>query len=121
MIEEVKEEIELNECVDCGEEIPAGEDDGSGVCEECRDQNEKDRIVETWDLADDWSIQMRFESKDGVDVWTYWLVDHINCVDINLTETDLGKIIDLGVDQFQIANGGVSMAHAEVTKKAKAA
>lgn len=106
---------EVEMCEECDVELV------DGICEDCHQMEKEDSIVGEWDLADDWSIQMRFESKDGVDVWTYWLVDHINCVDINLTDTDLGKIIDLGVDQFQIANGGVSMAHAEVTKKAKAA
>jgi len=97
MAEEVKEEIELNECMDCGEEIPANDDDGSGVCEECRYQAKQDKVVMSWDLADDWSIEMRSE---GNNVYTYWLVYGLRWTEIDLTDTELGKILDLGVDHF---------------------
>jgi len=97
MTGEVNEEIELNECMDCGDTVPAEDDDGSGACEECRDQAKQDRIVTSWDLADDWYIEMRSE---GDNIYTYWLVDGIRCTEIDLTNTDLGKILDLGVDHF---------------------
>jgi hypothetical protein len=101
MTEEVKKEIELNECMDCGEEIPADDNDGSGACEECRYQAKQDKVVTSWDLADDWYIEMRSE---GNNVYTYWLVDGIRWTEINFTDTDLGKIIDLGVDHFNLNN-----------------
>jgi hypothetical protein len=88
MAEEMKEEIELNECMDCGEEIPADDDDGSGACEECRYQAKQNKVVWSWDLADDWYIEMRSE---GNNVYTYWLVDGIRFTEINFTTPTLAR------------------------------
>jgi hypothetical protein len=38
--------------------------------------------------------------SEGNSVYAYWLIDGICCAEINLTNTDHGKIIDLGVDHF---------------------
>jgi hypothetical protein len=50
MTDEVKE---LNNCMECDEPILADEDDGSGACEERGNQAKEERIVTSWDLADD--------------------------------------------------------------------
>jgi hypothetical protein len=102
MIEEI--------CEVCGDEqTEADADLVKGVCEQCLEEAKEASTVERWDLADEWYIAMRHEGES----FTYWLVDGINSTEINFTNTDLGRIIDLGVNQFKIEDGGVSMAHAE--------
>lgn len=110
MIETIETLVET--CMECGEEFPK-EDCYNGVCEDCRQADKEEHMVQTWDLADDWYILMMREDTDPVS-YSYWLCDSINSIEIDITDTDLGKILDLGVDRLKLEDSGVSIAHAVI-------